>query len=103
VQQQSYRKFECVIVDDRSTDGSFDEIESYVHSLADPRFQVLQMDINSGQMAATRAGLERTSGPFVVCLDGDDLLHLDALRCHFGGAPELILFGRRQRLRCPAH
>jgi glycosyltransferase involved in cell wall biosynthesis len=82
VQQQSYRKFECVIVDDRSTDGSFDEIESYVHSLADPRFQVLQMDINSGQMAATRAGLERTSGPFVLCLDGDDLLHPDALRCH---------------------
>ena len=82
VQQQSYRKFECVIVDDRSTDGSFNEIENYVHSLADSRFQVLQMNINSGQMAAIKAGLERTFGPFVLCLDGDDRLHPDALRCH---------------------
>jgi glycosyltransferase involved in cell wall biosynthesis len=82
VQQQSYRKFECVIVDDCSTDGSFNEIENYVHSLADSRFQVLQMDINSGQMAAIKAGLERTFGPFVLCLDGDDRLHPDALQCH---------------------
>jgi glycosyltransferase involved in cell wall biosynthesis len=82
VQQQSYRKFECIIVDDRSTDGSFNEIENYVHSLADSRFRVLQMEINSGQMAAIKAGLERTSGPFVLCLDGDDRLHPDALQCH---------------------
>jgi glycosyltransferase involved in cell wall biosynthesis len=82
VQQQSYRTFECVIVDDCSTDGSFNEIANYVHSLADSRFQVLQMDINSGQMAAIKAGMERTSGPFVLCLDGDDHLHPDALRCH---------------------
>jgi glycosyltransferase involved in cell wall biosynthesis len=82
VRQQSYRKFECVIVDDCSTDGSFNEIESYVRSLADSRFQVLQMDINSGQMAAIKAGLVRTSGPFVLCLDGDDRLRPDALQCH---------------------
>src|SRR5215475_14111517 len=79
---QTYRKLECIVVDDCSTDGSFGDIESYVHSLADPRFQALQMDINSGQMAATKAGLQLTSGPFVLCLDGDDYLHPDALRCH---------------------
>jgi glycosyltransferase involved in cell wall biosynthesis len=82
VQQQSYRKFECIIVDDCSTDGSFKEIENYVQALADSRFQVLQTDVNSGQMAAIKAGLERTSGPFVLCLDGDDRLHPDALQCH---------------------
>jgi glycosyltransferase involved in cell wall biosynthesis len=82
VKQQGYRRFECVIVDDCSTDGSFNEIKNYLHSLADSRFQGLQMDINSGQMAAIKAGLERTSGPFVLSLDGDDRLHPDALQYH---------------------
>lgn len=82
VRNQDYKKFECVIVDDRSTDGSLAEVEEYLRSLSDTRFKTMQMEINSGQMAALKAGLDRTSGPFVLFLDGDDCLHPDALQCH---------------------
>jgi glycosyltransferase involved in cell wall biosynthesis len=82
VQRQSYRKFECIIVDDCSTDGSFDEIKSYVDLLGDRRFCVTQTNVNSGQMAAIKVGLDRTSGAFVLCLDGDDLLYPNALQHH---------------------
>jgi glycosyltransferase involved in cell wall biosynthesis len=82
VAAQSYREFECVVLDDGSTDGSRERIEQFLQSLADPRFRAIPRRVNGGQMAAMLEGLDATSGPFVAFLDADDLWHPEFLERH---------------------
>ncbi|MCA0301151.1 MAG: glycosyltransferase [Proteobacteria bacterium] len=79
---QTLRDFECVIVDDASTDGSADVVQATLDDLADPRFSLIRLDRNVGQTGATRRGLAATRGTFVCFLDSDDLWHADFLERH---------------------
>ena len=82
VAAQSYARFECVIVDDVSTDGSPEVIEAALAALSDPRFSLFVNPANTGQMGAMKAGLARTKGKFVVFVDADDVLLPDFLTQH---------------------
>ena len=59
VARQTLRGFECVIVDDASTDDSVAVIQQNLGELQDARFALLRLDTNLGQTGATRAGLAR--------------------------------------------
>jgi glycosyltransferase involved in cell wall biosynthesis len=63
------RPFEVIIVDDGSTDGSF-EILAGLHSV-DPRLRVIRFRRNFGQTAAFAAGFDRARGRIIVTMDGD--------------------------------
>ena len=63
------RTFEVVLVDDGSTDGTF-ELLSRLHA-ADPRLRVIQLRRNFGQTAAFAAGFARARGRLIVTADGD--------------------------------
>lgn len=82
VAAQSYDAFECVVLDDASTDGSLARIEQALQSLGDRRFRAIPRRANGGQMAAMLEGLDATTGPFVAFLDADDLWHPEFLQRH---------------------
>jgi len=82
VAHQSFRDFDCVIVDDASTDNSAAVIQQVLDELADPRFRLIRLDKNLGQTGATRRGLSATQAPFVCFLDSDDLWNADFLERH---------------------
>lgn len=82
VARQTLRDFECVVVDDASTDGSADVVQETLDALADPRFSLIRLERNVGQTGATRRGLAATRGTFVCFLDSDDLWHEDFLERH---------------------
>ena len=63
------RTFEVILVDDGSTDGTF-EILSRLHA-ADPRLRVIRLRRNFGQTAAFAAGFDRARGRLIVTADGD--------------------------------
>ncbi len=65
---QSARDIEVIVVDDGSTDGTSDVLDSYGDSI-----RVIRRP-NGGQCAARNTGLERARGEFVAFLDSDDLL-----------------------------
>jgi glycosyltransferase involved in cell wall biosynthesis len=63
------RTYELIIVDDGSSDRTFEILRGL--SLQDPCLRVIKFRRNFGQSAAMAAGFEHSRGEFVVTLDGD--------------------------------
>lgn len=63
--------FELLIVDDGSTDGCLD----FLDSNPDPRITVLTSDINTGAAGARNRGLEAATSPLIALADADDMAH----------------------------
>lgn len=66
---QTYKNWECIIVDDGSTDGTSD----YLDSLSDNRFVIHHFEKNMGRPFARQKSLEMAKGDFVAMLDAEDL------------------------------
>ena len=73
---QTLKDIEVICINDGSTDGSLDIINSYVNR--DPRFKVIDKP-NSGYGDSMNKGLEMASGKYVSILESDDFLDPEAL------------------------
>jgi len=83
VTRQTYDNWECIVVDDVSTDGTVAQVQAFVDSPeAGGRFTLIKRAENGGQMEAFRDGLAIATGSFVVMLDADDVLLEDFLEAH---------------------
>lgn len=71
VLKQTFTDFEIIIVDDASTDGSYEKVVE-LFSL-DERVQLIQLPENKGVSAARNKGLELASGRYIAFLDADDV------------------------------
>lgn len=71
VHNQTYPNWECLIVDDGSTDGSLVAISEFTRN--HPGNWKIISGVNSGQSPARNFGIERAAGEFVAFLDADDL------------------------------
>lgn len=69
VAAQTYPDWECIIVDDGSTDGTADVARSYCRK--DSRFTLVSQE-NRGLSGARNAGVANASGEFLLPLDADD-------------------------------
>jgi glycosyltransferase involved in cell wall biosynthesis len=63
------RSYEIVVVDDGSTDDSFEQLSTI--QARDPRLRVIRFRRNFGQTAAFAAGFAFARGRYVVTADGD--------------------------------
>lgn len=69
VLNQTYSQYEIIIIDDNSTDGSFEEIQKY----NDPRIQVFRRsEPGPGGYAARNLGIEKAKYDWIAFLDADD-------------------------------
>ena len=89
--------WELVLVDDGSTDGSWEEITAT--AAGDGRIQGIRHDRGRGKSAALMTGFARCSGRAVAMLDGDgqdDPAEIPKMLALLGSGPESV--GARQRL-----
>lgn len=78
--RQTYPRFECLVVDNGSTDESVEIIRRHIGS--DPRFRIRQLDENIGQLGAVLLALDEIAGQFVTIVDADDQLFPDFASTH---------------------
>lgn len=73
---QTYSRWECIVVDDGSTDNTDAIVTSFAEN--DSRIEYIRQE-NQGLAAARNAGIAHSAGEYLQFLDADDLLESEKL------------------------
>ncbi|WP_157209019.1 glycosyltransferase family 2 protein [Mariniflexile maritimum] len=75
IQAQSYKNWECLIIDDGSTDNTLTVITAFLKK--DSRFQYYKRPTNykKGLPGCRNYGLDLASGDYIIFFDDDDIVH----------------------------
>lgn len=76
VLNQTFENIEIIIVDDCSTDNSYEVLKTY--ELRDARIKLLHHSINSGSLQTRITGAFCAKGKYIIFLDSDDWLEKKA-------------------------
>ena len=71
VRAQSYQAWECIVIDDGSTDNTEEVVKAYAQR--DSRIRFIRQS-NQRQAAARNTGIENGTGAYIQFLDADDLI-----------------------------
>ena len=75
LQQQTYKNYEIIFIDDKSTDRSVEIIKKYL----DDNLILIQNDKNEGPAISRNKGLDNANGRYICFQDADDLWEIDKL------------------------
>ena len=67
---QTFKDFELILVDDKSTDESLSIMKKFVKS--DSRIKLIELSENHGVTYARQSGLTSSKGKYIAILDSDD-------------------------------
>lgn len=79
VRAQTYTRWELLLIEDGSRDGTPEVIQRYVEQWGDGRIKVFRQPSNQGAAAARNRGLREAGGRYIAYLDADDIWMPDKL------------------------
>lgn len=97
--KQTYKNFEIIIIDDESIDKSFSICNKYAKQHSEIK---LFQTKHSERTHARNLGLKKSSGTYIIYLDGDDWLDINSLELceeilkEHNSKPEMIVFKWRE-------
>ncbi len=97
---QRYPSFEIIAINDGSTDDTAARLDRLAERY--PALRVIHLDRNVGKANALRMGTLASRGEYLVCIDGDALLHPDAtqwLVSHLTSGPRVGAVTGNPRIR----
>lgn len=89
---QTLEDWELLVVDDCSTDDSWQVITGFT----DPRIKAFRQVVNSGACAAYNLALSKAQGRYIACLDSDDIFmptKLEKQAAFFAAHPDVGICG----------
>lgn len=99
VLEQTYENWECVIVDDASTDGSLAVAKRYAER--DARFIYIEHQCNHGLSITRNTGIKASRGKYILPLDADDKIadrYLEKAVEYFSRFPDTKVVYSKARL-----
>ena len=69
---QSYKNLEIIIIDDASTDGSYDICKDYADT--DRRIKIIHNENNIGLSGSRNVGIDISKGKYIAFVDSDDYI-----------------------------
>ncbi|MCC6635887.1 MAG: glycosyltransferase family 2 protein [Chitinophagaceae bacterium] len=75
---QTYTNWECIIIDDHSTDNSWQIIESYQQRYPEKIF--IYKNPRKGACAARNTGVDYAKGEYIQFMDADDVMNINKLK-----------------------
>ena len=79
IQNQSYSHWECIIIDDESTDNTEEVILRYIKNDSRISFYKKPLHLPKGPSAARNYGFTKSKGFYINWFDSDDLMHPEKL------------------------
>lgn len=83
VSAQSYQNWECIIIDDGSTDNTAAVVKAYIQRHPNQSFTYVHIP-NAGSSNARNVGIMQAKGIYLQFLDADDLLLPDKISIQVG-------------------
>lgn len=90
--EQTYSNFECIIIDDCSTDKTVEILKSF----SDTRIKLIEKPKNSGYTTSLNYGLTIAKGKYIARMDGDDIslpTRFEKQVALFEANPKLVVCG----------
>ena len=90
VLDQTYQRFEIIVVDDASSDSSPSIVQAF--AARDPRIRLIRLAKNGGVSNARNTGIREAKGDYIALLDNDDLWTPDKLerQMKLAGEAEIV-------------
>jgi len=78
--KQTYTNWELIIIDDASTDGTYEHIVKYLNTIKNNKIKLIKNNYNVGCYVSLNKGIQISTGEYITRLDSDDIYHKDKLK-----------------------
>lgn len=73
--KQTYKNWEMIVIDDCSTDGTYDLVAEFIkNSDHSHNIHLLRNDVNSGPFISLNNGILKSTGEYICRIDSDDII-----------------------------
>lgn len=79
IASQTYKNFELLLINDCSTDNTFNIINEYLDEHPINNVNIVTLGQNSGQSTARNMGIRHAKGEYILFMDSDDSISSDCL------------------------